>query len=157
QHDARNVEPAHGHDHGRNRLVAARNADKGIEEMTAYDELDRVGDRLATHERGLHAFGAHGNSIGDGDRVELDRRTASFSNAALHLFGQLAMVPVARRDFDPAVGDADQRLREVIVREADRLEEGSCGCAIGAVKEYLTLMTRIECHAWPPCRGNISR
>ena len=115
--------------------------------MAAYDELDRIGDDLATHERRLHALRAHRNPVGDRDGVEFDRRTTSVSNAALHLFGELAMVPVARRDFDPAVGDADEGLREVIVGEADRLEEGSCGCPIGAVKEHLTLMTGIECHA----------
>src|SRR5437867_1725062 len=120
---------------------------KAVEEMAADHQLDGVGDGLAADERGLHAFGAHGDPIGDADRVELDRRAAGGADPFLDLLGQLPVVPVTGRDLDPAVGDADQGALEVLVREADRLEVGPRGRAVGAVQEDPALVPGVESHA----------
>ena len=41
---------------------------------------------------------------------------------SLTCFGEHALVQVARHRLDPGRGDADERLRQVLVGEADRLE-----------------------------------
>ncbi len=70
------VEPRERHHAGRDRLVAADDADEAVEQVAAGDELDRVGDHLARDERRAHADRAHRDAVGDRDRVELDRRPA---------------------------------------------------------------------------------
>src|SRR5207249_11107688 len=95
----------------------------------------------------LHAPATHADAVADADRVELDWRAAGGTDAFLHLLGQLAVVPVARRDLDPAMGHADQRTLEVLVGEADRLEVRAGGRPVGAVHEGAALVSRIERHA----------
>jgi hypothetical protein len=65
---------------------------RDVADHEASDELNQVGDDLATHERCLHALSAHRDSVCDGGRVEFDRRTAGIANTALDLFSELGMV-----------------------------------------------------------------
>ena len=66
-----------------------------------------------------------------GDRVELHRRAAGGADAVLDVLGQPALVEVARHRLDPGRRDADDRLGEVLVREADGLEHGPRAGAVG--------------------------
>src|SRR6266850_4507416 len=77
----------------------------------------------------------------------LDRRAAGGADPFLDLLGQLAVVRIARRQLDPAVGHADERLPEILVGEADGAEVGARGGAIGAVEEDAALVPGIEGHA----------
>ena len=110
EHHAGHVQPRQRHDPAGNRLVAADQHDQAVEAVAARDELDRVGDHLAADERGAHALGAHRDAVGDRHRVELHRRAAGGADARLDVLGQRPQVQVARADFDPGVGDADERL-----------------------------------------------
>src|SRR5207249_1229393 len=92
----------------------------GTRELPAGHELDGIGHDLARDERRLHALGAHGDAVGDRDRVHLDRRAAGLADPLLHPLGLLAVVEVAGHDLDPRVRDADERLLEVVVAVADR-------------------------------------
>ncbi len=56
---------------------------------------------------------------------------------------QLALVVVARHRLDPGRADADDRLREILVGEADGLEHGACGRAIGAVEQHARVLARV--------------
>ena len=47
------------------------------------------------------------------------------ADAFLHVLGQRAQVVVAGSDFDPGVGDADDRLLQVGIGEADCLQHGA--------------------------------
>src|SRR5439155_1073068 len=146
EHHAREVEPRHGHDHRGDRLVTAGDPDEAVHEVPAHDQLDGVGDGLAADERGLHALGAHRDAVRDGDRIELDRGPAGRPDPLLHLLGHLPMVPVARGDLDPAVRHADQRPLEVVVGEADGLEERAGRGAIGAIEDGPALVAGVERH-----------
>ena len=75
--DRRHVEPAHGHHHARQRLVAAGHADQRVVAMAAHGELDGIGDDLARRQRGLHALMPHGDAVGDGDGAEFARRAVA--------------------------------------------------------------------------------
>src|SRR6202011_1633318 len=68
--------------------------------------------------------GAHRDAVGDRDRVELQRRTPRRANPRLHVRGQLAEMEVAGADLDPCIRDADERLLQVGVGEAHRVEHG---------------------------------
>jgi len=120
EHDARDVQAGHRHHHPGDRLVAARDSHESVQEMAPDYQLDGVRNRLATHERGLHALGSHGDSVGDGDRVELDGRSAGGANPGFDLFREFPVIPVTRRDLDPAVRDANEGLFQVVVAEPDR-------------------------------------
>ena len=125
EHEAGDVEAGERHDGGGHVLVAAGDADEAVEGVAAGDEFDGVGDDFAGDERGLHAFGAHGDAVGDGDGVELHGRAAGFADAFLDGFGDLAEMEVAGADLGPGVGDADDGLVQVFFAEADAAEVGA--------------------------------
>ena len=135
EHEPRQVEPRERHHARGDRLVAADDADETVEQMPARDELDRVGDHLARDERRAHADRAHRDAVGDGDRVELDRRPAGAADALLDVAREPPVVQVARHRLDPRRRDADQRLREVGVGEPDALEHRARRRAVDAVGE----------------------
>ncbi len=135
--------------------------------MAARDELDRVGDHLARDERGAHPLRPHRDAVRDRDRVELHRRAAGVADAALDVLGELALVQVARHRLDPRRGDADERLRKVLVAEAGALQHRAGRSAVGAVGESGAVplggvgrtIVRIRHRAVAPvgvtCRGRI--
>ena len=134
---AGNVEARERHHAAGNRLVAADQDDEAVEAVAARDQLDRVGDHLAADQRRAHALGAHRDAVGDRDGVELHRRAAGGADAGLHVHREIAQVVVARADLDPGVGDADERLLEVGVGEADRLQHRARRRAARAGRERI--------------------
>ena len=122
EHHAGNIETRERHDGAGNRLVAARQRDEAVEQVAARDELDGVGNQIAADERRLHPLAAHRDAVGDRHGVELHRRAAGLANAFLDVLGERAQVVVARTDFDPGVRDADNRLAQIGIGEADRLQ-----------------------------------
>src|SRR5207302_4630352 len=130
--------------------------DQTVQQVTARDQLDRVGAPGAADQRGLPALGAHRDAVGDRDRVEFDRRAAAGADALGDLLGELAVVGVAWRQLDPAVRDADERAREVLVGEAHGTEVRARGGAIGAVQQRAALVAGIERHGSPPMRSQSS-
>ena len=132
QHQPRHVEPGERHRRRGDGLVAPDQHDHAVEAVAARDQLDRVGDHLAADERGAHAFGAHRDAIGDRNRVELHRRAAGAADALFHVHGQIAEMKVAGTDLDPGVRHADERLLEIRIGEADRLQHRAGRSAAGA-------------------------
>ncbi len=110
EHEAGNVQSRQGHGSRGDGLVAAHDADHGIEHLSAAHQFDGVGDEFAADQRSTHAFGAHGFAVADGDGVELHGSAARGADAFLDLRRQPAQVEVAGHGFDPGVGDADERL-----------------------------------------------
>ena len=135
EHEAGDVEAAEGHDGGGHVLVAAGDADEAVEGVAAGDEFDGVGDDFAGDERGLHALGAHGDAVVDGDGVELHGGAAGLADALLDGLGDLAEMEVAGADLGPGVGDADDGLVQVFFGEADAAEVAAGGGAVWAFGE----------------------
>src|SRR5208337_2603720 len=96
------------HDAAGNRFVAAHQHDQAIEKIAAGYEFDRVGDDFAADQRGTHA-------VGNGNRIEFQGRATGGADAGAHVLGQFAKMVVAGSDLDPGVGDADERLGEIVV------------------------------------------
>ena len=121
--------------------------------MAAGTELDRVGYDLPADERGAHPFRAHGDAVGHRDGVELHRRAPGVPHPGLDVFGQAAQVEVARPDLNPRIGDADERLAQVFVGEAHRLEHRPGGGAARAVGEAGAAVLERQCaHRLSVCR-----
>ncbi len=81
QNDARNVQPQQRQRRAGNRLVAGHEADESVELVAARHQFDGVGNHLARDQRGLHALGAHGDAVADGDGVELHGSAAGLADA----------------------------------------------------------------------------
>ena len=117
EHQAGDVETRQGHDRGGDGLVAADEHDQRIQEVAARDQLDRIGDDLAADQGRPHPLAAHGDPVGDRDRVEFEGGAAGLANSRLDVGSQLAQVEVAGADLGPGVGDADQRPTQVLVSQ----------------------------------------
>ena len=110
QHQAGHVQPRQGHGPRRDGLVAPDENDETVEAVSTRDQLDRIGDDFAAHQRGAHPLRAHGDAVRDGDGVELHRRAARLTDAVFHVHRQIAEVKVAGTDLDPRVRHADERF-----------------------------------------------
>ncbi len=130
EHEAGDVEAGEGHDGGGHVLVAAGDADDAVETVSPRHELDGVGDDFAGDQRGFHALGSHGDAVVDRDGVELHRRATGLANALLDGLGDLSQMEVAGADLGPCVGDADDRLVQVFLAEADAAKVRA-GCGAG--------------------------
>jgi hypothetical protein len=138
QRDAGDIQSRQGHRCGRDGLVAAAQHHHRVEAVAVDGQLDRIGDHLATDERGAHARGAHGDAIGDRDGVEFDRRATGGADAGGRVLGQLAQVEVARADVRPGVHHRDQRLADVGVVQAGSAQHRAGGSPVGAGLDLVT-------------------
>ena len=68
--DGRTIQARHGHRAAGHVLVATADGDEAVEARGTHDGFDGIGDDFARDERVFHAFGAHGDAVGDGDGVE---------------------------------------------------------------------------------------
>ncbi len=131
--DGRDVEARERHDGTGRRLVAGDEAHETVEEVTARDELDGVGDHLARDEGRTHPGCAHRDAVRDRDRVELHRRCAGVADASFHVDREVALIEIARHRLDPRRGDADDGLGQVRVGEARSLEHRARARSVGTV------------------------
>ena len=133
--DRRAVEPGDGHEAAGHVLVATADGHHAVEALAAGDRLDGIGDDLAGDKGVLHALGAHGDAIGYGDRVEDDGFAAGGIGAGRGFAGEAVDVHVARGDHAPGGGDADLGFFEIGAGEADGVQHGAAGGALGAIDD----------------------
>ena len=96
-----------------------------VERLAAADELDRVRDHLTAHERRAHAGSALRQVVGDGDRVELERRPAGGAHTRGDMLGERALAEVARHRARPRRRDPDERAAQVTLVETHRAQVGA--------------------------------
>jgi hypothetical protein len=87
---------------------------------------------------------AHGDAVVDRDGVELHGRAAGLANALLDGLGDLAQMEVAGADLGPGVGDADDRLVQVFLAEANATEVRAGSRAGRAFGEGDRIFLRID-------------
>src|SRR6266478_837003 len=138
QNEARNIQPGEGHDAARNGFVAADEHNKGIEKVSARHQLDGIGDNFPTNEGSAHAFRAHGDAVGDGYGVELERGTAGSANAVFDVLSELTEVIVARADFDPSIRHSHERLGEILIAQSTSAKHGASRRSMGAIDQGVT-------------------
>src|SRR5260370_24748166 len=132
ENESGNVQASERHDAAGNCLVAADENHECIEKISARDKFYRVGNHFTADQGSFHTLGAHGNAVGNGNRVELERRSARFADTVFYMLREFAHVIIAVADFDPGIGDADERLREVFVLKARSTKHGAGTGAAGA-------------------------
>ncbi len=135
ENQAWNIQTRQRHDAGGNGFVAANENDQGVKNVAAGDKLDGVGDHFAADQRSAHALRAHGDAVGNGNGVELERSAAGGANAVLNVHGQFAKVKVARADFDPGIRNADEGLGEIVITKPASAEHGACTGTMGTVDQ----------------------
>ena len=118
--DRRDVHAQRAQQHARDDLVAVGDADERVEAVGLRDRLDRIGDQLTGRERVLHARMAHRDAVADGNRVELHRDAAGLFDALLEVLADLVEMAVTRHEGLVRVGDADERLLDVLALHAAR-------------------------------------
>ena len=132
----RQVEAHHRHHHAGQRFIATRESDQRIVGMAAAHGLDAVGDDLARGQRELHARVAHRHRIGHRDRSEVERHPAPLLHRHAGLAREFAKLGVARRHAPVGARDTDERLRDVLIREAEAAQESAVRRAFHAFHGY---------------------
>ena len=115
ENESGNIQARQRHHAAGNRFVAADENDQCIEKISASDKFYRVGNDFAADQRSFHPFGAHGDAVRNGNGIEFEWRAAGFADAVLYVLSEFAQVIVAGADFNPGVGDANQRLGKVFI------------------------------------------
>jgi hypothetical protein len=108
-------------------LVAARDGDVCVVMLRAHDGLDAVGYEVSGLQAVAHAPRAHGDGVADPDGVEAEGHHAGLADAIAHGLGEAEQVHVAGVALVPDRRDADLRLAEVGIGEADAVEHGLRG------------------------------
>jgi hypothetical protein len=121
-HQRRAVQARHRHHAARHVLVAARDGDQPVVPLRAHHGLDRIRDEVPRRQRVAHAVGAHRQPVTHADRVEAQPYQTSTLNTGLDLGGQAIEVHVARVALVPHAADADLRLLQIHVGQADAVE-----------------------------------
>ena len=126
----RQIESHHRHHHAGQRLVAAGEGDERVIGMAARHRLDAVGDDFARHQRVAHAAVVHRHRVGHRDRGEIERHAARAADGGAGLARELPEQRIARRHAPVGRGDADERLAQIGIRQAERAQERTMGGAI---------------------------
>jgi hypothetical protein len=146
--DRRNVHARDRHHAAGHVLVAGADDQHAVHHLSVGGGLDGVGDDLTRHERVLHAFGPHADTVGDGgDAKRLRHRTlgAQHGHGPIH---QRLDASVAGVHVGVAVGDADDGFLEVLVAESDRTQHRAIGRTRDAVGDESG--TPVVGHGDPP-------
>ena len=131
--DRGNIQPRDGDHRAGHVLVAAADGQQAVHARRAAHGFDGVGDHFARHQRILHALGAHGDAVADGDGAEDLRHGFGLAQRFRGARGQIVQAGVAGSDGAVAVGDADDGLVEIAVAESDRAQHGAVGSALDAL------------------------
>ena len=102
QVDRRKIHADRAHQQARRGLVASAHEHRAIDRQAAQRFFGVHRQQVAIeHGAGLHVH------LGDGERRDLDRKSARLPDAALDRFRALAQVQMARVDFAPGIDDGD--------------------------------------------------
>ncbi len=109
------VETQRGVEHPRRDLVAVGDTDQCVGTVGVDHVLHRVGDQLPRWERIEHPPMSHGDTIVDGDGIELLGHTARLFDAVSHQLTEILQVDMAGDELRERVGHRDDGLLEVVV------------------------------------------
>ncbi len=94
--------------------------------------LHGVRDEFAAGQRIAHAQVPHGDAIVHRDGVELERNATCLAHGVLDHGREGVQVDVARHDVGVGIGDADERLAEVLVLDARGPQQAAMPGALDA-------------------------
>src|SRR5262249_18686500 len=106
--------------------------------MAARNQLDRVGNHCAVDKRFFPALCAHKSAGGPGFGVVFDRRPPRGADASLPPPRQPPQMKVARHDFDPGIGDTNDRARKILIGKSDGFQHCACRSTGWADQQIVT-------------------
>ena len=116
--DRRQSHRDRAHDEARGGLVAAAHQHRAVDRMTAQKLLAFHSEEISIeHGRRFD------ERLGERHCRQFDGKTAGLPDAAFHVFGAVAQMPVTSVDVAPGVEDADHRLAGPIVAVVAELPE----------------------------------
>ncbi len=139
QNDTGDIETEQRHGGAWDGFVACDESHDAVEHVAARDEFDGIGNHFAADEGSFHAFGAHGDAIADGDRVELHGGAARGTDAGLDVNREVAQFVIAVHRLGPGIGDADDGLAQILIGEADGFQKRACGGAVAALRDGIAV------------------
>ena len=89
--------------------------------MRTHHHLDAVGNDLSRRQNRKHSIALR-NAVAAGDRAKFNCRTAGGIDSTLDKFRHLTKIKMPRNDLIPRIGNADDRLFQIMVRITDRFE-----------------------------------
>jgi len=101
-------------------LVAATNGHQPIKALAAGNRLNGIGNHLARHQRILHALGAVGDAIRNGDGIEYHPFTTGAVSPFTGPLCQLADMAITGCHLAPGGSDAHLWLAKVLVGKTHR-------------------------------------
>ena len=122
--DGRNVETGNGHHAAGHILVAAAHGDQTIHALAEGHHLNGVGDNFPADQGCLHALGAHGYAVADGNGAELEGGAAGLPDTLFDGVGEPVQVDVAGGHVAGQVGDGDEGLVQVILGQSHGPQHG---------------------------------
>ena len=143
--DGRNVAARDRHHGAGHVLVAGGDDYQAVHALAECYGLYRVCDHFPTYQRRLHALGAHGDAVADGDGSEQERHAAVRAQAFLDLPRLAVEVHVARGNVGREVADGYERLLHVVVVQTGGAKHGPRAGAVGAVGNDAALLLEICC------------
>ncbi len=127
------VHPSHRQHGARHVLVAAADSKHPIHALAVASGFDGIGDHFPAHQGVLHAFGAHRDAVADGDGPEHLGHATGLPGRFLSTPRQIVQPDVAGSDRAVAVGDAEDRLAEILIPESDSPQHGAVGGALDSL------------------------
>ena len=106
-------------DHAAGHVLVAADGNQAVEAFGRNGGLDGVRDHVSGDEAVTHALGAHGDAVGDGNGAEVDGFAAIGVDAIACVAGEVAEVHVAGSQVAWGAGNADLRLFEIGIFEAN--------------------------------------
>ena len=125
----RDVQTHCTHDHTGNDLVTVRDADHCIERMSRAHGFHAVSDDFAAGEGVFHTGVPHGDTVTDGDRVELIRNAAGFADGVTDDFTDLFQMAMSGDDVGIGVADTDKGFLDVFRGDPGRTHQPAVGSA----------------------------
>ena len=122
-----------GTDHRQIATPELSRLDRAGKALAVAGGFDGIGDHFPAHQGVLHAFGAHRDAVADGDGPEHLGHATGLSGRFLSTPRQIVQPDVAGSDCAVAVGDAEDRLAEILIPESDSPQHGAVGGALDSL------------------------
>ena len=132
--NCRDIHTCHGQHGARHVFVAATYGKHAIHALSVAGGFDRVSDHLAAHQGILHSLGPHRDPIADGDGAKRLGHATGMTGGYLSPHGQVVQADIAGRNRAVTVGDADDRLAEILITKANSPQHGSVGRALNSLR-----------------------
>ena len=124
-HNRRNIEAHHGHQHAGYAFIAVGDENQGVKSVGARHNFYRVGNKFARGQRKTHAFMVHGQAIANGYGRKLQGRAARHAHSGFYRIGQSIKMQMPRHNLTGCVDHTYQRAVHFFPGQAQGVKQGT--------------------------------